>query len=264
MEMKGIDVSKWNGKVDWVAVRNFGVQFVMIRAGVGSSRGAYSTDVKFDYNIRGASAAGLKCGVYLYSYARSVTAAIGEAEYMVRILAPYKHMISFPVVYDIEDSSQEDLGRDELTAMCVGFCNTVQAAGYKPMIYTSKNWLEHKIDATKVKADVWLAQWTSKPTWSGKYTMWQYTDSGTVSGISGKVDMSIGYVDYSVIESVAQPEPVEVKPQTPSVTPGTPSSWAKASWEKAIAAGITDGTNPQNPATREQVITMLDRLGLIK
>lgn len=262
MEMKGIDVSKHNGKIDWIAVRNSGVKFVMIRAGVGSSRGAYSTDVKFDYNIRGASAAGLKCGVYLYSYARSVASAIGEAEYMVRILAPYKQMISFPVVYDIEDSSQEYLGRDELTAMCVGFCNTVQAAGYKPMIYTSKNWLEHKIDATKVNADVWLAQWTSKPTWNGKYTMWQYTDSGTVSGISGYVDMNIGYVDYSVGDD-GKPATGQTEPKVTTTT-DAPSSWAKASWEKAIAAGVTDGTNPQGPATREQVITMLDRLGLIK
>ena len=267
MELKGIDVSKWNGKIDWTAVRNAGVQFVMIRAGVGSSRGTYSTDIKFDYNIRGAAVMGLKCGVYLYSYARSVSGAVGEAQYMIKILQPYRNFISFPVVYDIEDDTQKDLGRDTITAMCKGFCDTIRAAGYKPMVYANKEWLTNRIDIAQVGADVWLAQWTSKPTWSGKYTMWQYTDNGTVSGISGVVDMNIGYVDYSTSASetpVTEPEPVDETPQEPAVVTGTPSAWAKASWEKAIAAGVTDGTNPQNPATREQVITMLDRLGLIK
>ena len=235
MELKGIDVSKWNGKIDWVSVRNSGIQFVMIRAGVGSSHGAYSTDVKFDYNIRGAASVGLKVGVYLYSYARTPADAIGEAEYMIRILEPYRHMISFPVVYDIEDSTQQSLGRNVITAMCAGFCGKIHEAGYKPMIYSSKSWLDNLIDVSAVDADVWLAQWSGKPTWDGKFTIGE-------DGLP------------STGETV--PKPV--------VTPGTPSDWAKASWEKAIAAGVTDGTNPQNPATREQVITMLDRLGLIK
>lgn len=262
MKLKGIDVSKWNGKIDWVSVRNAGIQFVMIRAGVGSSRGAYSMDVKFDYNIRGAASVGLKVGVYLYSYARTPADAIGEAEYMIRILEPYRHMISFPVVYDIEDGTQEEMGRNVITAMCAGFCSKIRAAGYKPMIYSSKSWLDSLIRVSDVDADVWLAQWRSEPTWDGKFTMWQYTDNGTVPGISGAVDMNIGYVDYSVGED-GLPSTGETVPK-PVVTPGTPSDWAKASWEKAIAAGVTDGTNPQNPATREQVITILDRLGLIK
>lgn len=264
MEMKGIDVSKWNGKVDWVGVRNSGVKFVMIRAGVGSSWGNYSTDVKFDYNIRGAASMGLKIGVYLYSYARTAAAAVGEAEYMVKILEPYRSMISFPVVYDIEDDTQKDLGKSTITSMCACFCNTIRAAGYKPMIYANKEWLTNRIDVNAIKADVWLAQWTSKPSWSGKYTMWQYTDSGSVSGISGAVDMNIGYFDYSAGED-GQPATGQTEPKdTTATTADTPSSWAKASWEKAIAAGVTDGTNPQNPITREQVVVMLDRLGLIK
>lgn len=263
MELKGIDVSKWNGKIDWVRVRNAGIQFVMIRAGLGSSWGNYSTDVKFDYNIRAAASVGIKVGVYLYSYARTLEGAIGEGEYMVRILEPYRSMISFPVVYDIEDDSQKQLGRDAITAMCAGFCRTVSAAGYKPMIYSSKSWLDSLIDVSAINTDVWLAQWRSEPTWSGKYTMWQYTDSGSVDGISGNVDMNIGYVDYSLGDD-GHPATDQTEPKDAVTETGTPSSWAKDAWEKAIAAGVTDGTRPQDPITREQVITILDRLGLIK
>jgi len=258
--MKGIDVSKWNGKVDWVRVRNDGIQFAMIKACSGSNRGAYSTDPTFDYNIRGAAAAGIPCGVYLYSYAKSVDAAVGEANYLVGVLTAYRKFITLPVVYDIEDNSQVGLGRATLTAMTKAFCDVIRSAGYKPMFYTSKSWLVSYIDASKVDADVWLAQWTSKPTWSGTYTMWQYTDNGTVAGISGAVDMNICYKDYAASQPAEQPaaSPAPSAEETPKETVTTP---AQAAQPAGTAQPAAQNAQAASPYDYEAAIATLSSLG---
>lgn len=249
MELKGIDVSRWQGDINWTNVKNSGINFVMIKAASGSNKGTYSLDPKFKVNIVGAYNAGLKVGVYLYSYAQTVIGVLGEAKFFVEQLAPYKKYITLPVAYDIEDSTQAYLGKTVLTEMARTFCNHIRSSGFIPMVYASKSWFETYLDTKIIGADVWLAQWGSKPTWGGKFTMWQYSEKGSVPGISGDVDMNIGYVDYAA-NTVAENN--------------TPSDWAKEAWSKAKDKGILDGTNPRNEITREQLAVILDRLSLFE
>ena len=260
MELRGIDVSKWNGNIDWAKVRASGIDFAMIKAANGSNKGTYSMDPKFEFNIREAYDAGLHCGVYLYSYAKTPSGAADEAKFLLSKLEPYKKLITFPVAYDLEDISQQSLPKSVLTSMCRSFCDAVRAAGYKPMLYSNTSWLTTKIDSTQVNADIWLAHWATKPTWNGKYTMWQYSSKGAVAGISGSVDMDIGYVNYTEEDNMSASH----NGTSSDKNIGTPSSWAASSWAKAVSLGVVDGTSPQGNVTREQLAVILDRLGLLK
>ncbi len=263
MELKGIDVSKWNGSIDFKKVRAAGIDFVMIKAANGSNKGTYTLDPKFDTNIRAAHSAGLRCGVYLYSYAKTPTGATGEAKFLAEKLAPYRSMISFPAAYDIEDSSQSTLSKTVITSMCANFCKVMRKSGFTPMIYANASWLTNKIDTASLDVDIWLAQWAAKPTWSGTYTMWQYSSKGNVAGISGAVDMNISYKDYAnpSAESAVKSESGNTSVLTAKAD--TPSVYAASAWTKASAKGIMDGTNPQGTITREQVAVVLDRLHLL-
>lgn len=196
-EIKGIDVSKWQGTITWPKVKADGVKFAMIRAGIGGSRGGGSTDPCFEKNIGGALGAGLDVGAYLYSYALTAEAAKKEAEWLVSLLAPWHDRITYPVCYDLEDKSQAGLGRKVCTDMAIAFCDVIKRAGYKPMIYSNPAWLNNRLDLTRLGGiDIWLAQWAQKPTWQGKYTMWQKCEDGVCGGIKGNVDIDVSYVDY--------------------------------------------------------------------
>ena len=148
---KGIDVSKYQGLIDWNQVAASGHGFAFIK--LGSTR--YGIDPFFDYNIRAAQAAGVKTGVYLYSYAQSVEEAAGEAALMVSLLEPY--IVNMPVVLDVEDKTQSGLDTGTLQMMCYTFYQVLDAAGYYPIIYSNKNWFEKKIG--NIMMDKWVAQW---------------------------------------------------------------------------------------------------------
>ena len=196
MEIKGIDVSKWQGRIDWKAVAGSGVKFAMIRAAYGSTSGRITIDPYFAENVRGAVAAGIAVGVYLYSYARTVYAARLEAQNLVAALATSKEQITYPVAYDLEDASQQSLGRVRNGEMVRAFCDVVRAAGYQPILYANKSWIDNHIDVPD-DVPVWLARWgVSDP--GMPCQMWQYSDSGSVVGIKGSVDMNISYIDYAV------------------------------------------------------------------
>lgn len=196
---KGIDVSYAQGAVDWNAVKASGVEFAMIRA----SRGAVGTkpmavDTTFDYNITQATAAGLKVGVYHYLYADTVSEAKKEAKFFLKTIAPYK--ITYPVVLDVEEQYQADLGKKKLTSIVKAFLDEVSAAGYYTMIYANKAWLTNYLDMSKLSDyDVWLAQWNTVPTYAGDFGMWQYSSKGIVSGINGYVDLNLSYKNYTKI-----------------------------------------------------------------
>lgn len=194
MELKGIDVSKWNGTIDWEAVAGSGVQFAMIRAATGLKNGQITRDPRFAENVERAAAAGLRVGAYLYSYAKSETAAMREADGLLGVLAPYREKITFPVAYDIEEASQAALGRNLCTAMAQTFCEVIRNAGYQPVLYANPNWLKNYIDCPD-GVGLWLARWNaSKP--GQPCDMWQYSDSGNVPGISGNVDMNLSYSEF--------------------------------------------------------------------
>lgn len=194
----GIDVSKWNGTIDWTAVKNSGVNYVIIRCGYrGSSQGTLIEDPKFTTNIKGATAAGLKVGVYFFTQAVDEREAVEEASMVIEQIKNYK--ISYPVFLDVESSGgrADSISKETRTAVCKAFCQTIQNAGYTAGIYANKTWLEKKIDADALSAyKIWLAQYASTPTYTGRYDLWQYRSTGRVTGISGDVDMNLSYMGY--------------------------------------------------------------------
>ncbi len=194
----GIDVSKWNGTIDWQAVKNSGVNYVIIRCGYrGSSTGALVEDPKFRANIKGASDAGIKVGIYFFSQAVNRNEAVEEASMVLELIKGYK--ISYPVFLDVESSGGRADGIDKNTRTDVikAFCETIQNSGYTAGVYANKSWLTNKIDAGQLsRYKIWLAQYASTPTYTGRYDMWQYKSTGRVTGISGNVDLNLSYLGY--------------------------------------------------------------------
>ena len=194
----GIDVSKWNGNIDWNAVKNSGINYVIIRCGYrGSSAGSLVVDPKFTANIKGATAAGLKVGVYFFTQAVDEREAVEEASMVLDQIKNYK--ISYPVFLDVESSGgrADKIDKATRTAVCKAFCQTIQNAGYNAGIYANKSWLTTKLDPSALSAyKIWLAQYAAAPTYTGRYDLWQYRSTGSVSGISGNVDMNLSYLGY--------------------------------------------------------------------
>ena len=194
----GIDVSRHNGKIDWNAVKSSGVDYVIIRCGYrGSSSGALIADQNFQTNIKGATAAGLKVGIYVFSQAINEVEAVKEASLAVSLAKGYK--LTYPIFIDTESSGgrADKIDVATRTAVINAFCQTVQSAGYQAGIYASKSWFEQKLSMGSVgNYRIWLAQYAAAPTYSGRYDMWQYSSKGTISGINGKVDLNLSYLGY--------------------------------------------------------------------
>lgn len=193
MEYKGIDISKYQGNVDFKKVKDTGIQFVIARIGYGMYEN--QKDPKFEEYYKGATDNNLPIGVYLYSYALSVEDAEKEADMALKWLN--KRKLNLPVYYDIEDKSQQILSKTTLTNMATAFCKKIEKAGYWAGIYANKYWLTTFLDskALEEKFTIWVAQYNTTNTYKGKYDMWQYTSSGRVNGINGNVDMNILYRD---------------------------------------------------------------------
>ena len=194
-QYKGIDVRKHNGTIDWAKVKAAGVQFAMLRAGYG--RYDNQKDERFEANYKGATAAGIPVGAYHYSYATTAEQAKQEAEVFLGWIKG--KTLTYPVAFDIEDKKQANLGVSVISDIIRAFCETVEAAGYYVVVYANKDWLTNRIDADcKSRYDIWLAQWTSEPTYTGSFGLWQYSSKGSVDGVSGNVDMNIAYKDYPI------------------------------------------------------------------
>ncbi len=194
----GIDVSRHNGKIDWNAVKASGVDYVIIRCGYrGSATGVLIEDQSFRTNIKGATAAGLKVGVYVFSQAINEVEAVKEASLAVSLVKGYN--LTYPIFIDTESSGgrADKIDRATRTAVVNAFCQTVASAGYKPGIYASKTWFEDKLNMGAIgNYKIWLAQYSTAPTYSGRYDMWQYSSKGKISGISTKVDLNYSYLGY--------------------------------------------------------------------
>lgn len=196
----GIDVSKWNGNIDWTAVKNSGVDFVIIRSGYrGSSQGSLVADPKFEANIKGANAAGIKVGIYFFSQAVNKTEAVEEASMVLQQVKNYK--ISYPIFIDVEEVAgggrANNIDKATRTEVIKAFCQTIQNSGYTAGVYANKSWLTEKIDTSQLGSyKIWLAQYAAQPTYSGRYDMWQYKKTGKINGISGDVDLNLSYLGY--------------------------------------------------------------------
>lgn len=205
----GIDVSKWQGKIDWQKVKSSGIEFAFIRIGYRGENGIIYKDDNADYNIQQAQKAGVLVGVYFFSTAVNETEAKEEAVWTSKAIEGYS--ISYPVVYDCEgykksSSRMNSIAADERTANALTFLKAIEAEGYEPMFYAARNdvltntyW---NITDISAKYKVWIAQYPSKtypdrnkPEYSGRADAWQYTDKGTVSGIEGNVDMVVCYFE---------------------------------------------------------------------
>lgn len=189
----GIDVSEHNGALDWATIKKAGISFAVIRDGYGTSH----TDKYFVHNIEGALAQGIPVGIYHFSYALSAAGAKKEAEYVLKLLEPYKGKIAMPVFYDFEYDTVAyakkqgvTLGREAFNAHTVAFCDAIQAAGYRAGVYYNLDYLRKYVDVDRVGKYVqWYAQYASTASASG-WGLWQYSSSYTIPGCSGKFDIN--------------------------------------------------------------------------
>ncbi len=203
----GIDVSKWQGKIDWKKVKNSGIDFAIIRIGYRGENGILYRDENADYNIQQAQKNGILVGVYFFSTATTVAEAREEAAWTANAIKGYK--ISYPVVYDCEgytntNSRMYDISAQNRTDNALEFLKSIKSAGYDVMIYGAKADFENSTlwDIARIEKDykVWIAHYSQavypqkqNPDYSGRYDMWQYTNRGTVDGIDGNCDMILSY-----------------------------------------------------------------------
>lgn len=205
----GIDVSKWQGIIDWKKVKEAGVNYAIIRIGYsGSSTGKIVEDEQATYNLQKAISAGVKVGVYFFSSAITKEEALNEAKWVADYIAPYK--ITYPVVFDMEnyndiDNRMYNLSKTDRTNLAITFLDHIKNIGYIPMFYNSKNELINnkgwETDRLEARYKMWVARYPDveykvgdKLDYEGDYHIWQYTDKGKINGISGYVDLNASYM----------------------------------------------------------------------
>lgn len=194
----GIDVSKWNGEIDWDKVKNAGVQYAIVRAGYrGSVTGSLVEDPYFAANMKGAAASGVPVGVYFFTQAVNEVEAVEEASAVLKLVREYK--LDYPVFIDTEGAGgngrADGLDAETRTLVCEAFCRTIENAGYKAGVYGSRSWYNNRLETSRLENYcIWLAEYRSIPIYQGYYQMWQYTSKGRIDGIKGNVDMNISYL----------------------------------------------------------------------
>jgi len=248
---EGIDVSYAQGKIDWKAVKESGIDYAIIRAGYGNAKKyPNQIDTWFKYNIDEAQKVGMDIGIYWYSYAYDVETAREEAEGCYNIIKDYK--FQYPVYFDIEEEKHKKLSAAEVSAIIDTFCSTIESKGYHAGIYSFTSLLSTKVYKQILdKYAVWVAHWNvNAPAFSGNYGMWQYNAVGRVNGINTDVDLDHCYINYPYIISPDTYDPdgteTSVSPvQYPASTEKVVakgidvSVWqAKVDWEKVEKSGI--------------------------
>ena len=190
----GIDVSYWQEKIDWDAVKGEGVQFTFIRVGHGDRK----LDTRFKENISEANRVGIPAGVYFYSTAQTEEEALLDAQFVIDSVQGYT--ISYPIVIDMEDASQIDLGKEKITDMVIAFCDEIRAAGYTPMIYCNENWYKNYIDFERLgDIERWIARYAVKGSSNIQRDIWQAGSTTRLNGIKGNADIDFAYTDYTKI-----------------------------------------------------------------
>ncbi len=198
----GIDVSRFNGDIDWEKVAKAGVKFAYIRVGSrGTTEGKLLEDNKFEDNIQGALENGIECGVYFYSQAVDDIEAKEEAQLVLDAIEPYE--IKLPVVFDIETADTdgartETVTQAEFTDIARTFCDMVKNAGYTPMIYGNTKTFTMLLDITQLQdIDTWIAYYNLPQYYPYEFSVWQYSSSGQIDGIDGDVDLNIAIKDFT-------------------------------------------------------------------
>ncbi|NMB43887.1 MAG: hypothetical protein GX995_07135 [Clostridiales bacterium] len=226
----GIDVSKWQGVIDWKKVKDSGVEFAMIRAGYRTlDKGIIQEDPYAQYNLQQAQANGIKIGVYFFSTAINEDEVKEEAKWLTDFIAPYR--ITYPVAFNCEgftnpSNRQYSLSKEDRTNLAINFLDYVSSKGYTPMFYAAKSEIEgnSQWNASKLasKYKIWVAQYpesfspSSKSSYSGSHHMWQYTSKGQVAGISKTVDLNVAYFGYDTEAKAKSDTPVETVTADPT------------------------------------------------
>ena len=207
---RGIDVSQWQGNIDWGAVKASGqVDFAIIRAGYRGwgTEGTLQVDPYFVKNVREAAANNIDIGLYFFTQATNVPEAIEEANFVLNLVRQYNVNLTYPIFIDTEDSGAVNSGKvgraDNLdvwtrTQVCKAFVDTIESYGYRSGIYASRNWFYEKLNTPElITGDIWLAHYTydvnKKSDFKYRYQLWQYTSSGYIPGINGNVDLNVAY-----------------------------------------------------------------------
>lgn len=273
--MRGIDVWKGQGDIQWAKVKADGIDFAMIKASQGRERKNPSVrnfpDPKFSKNIVDAHRWGIRCGVYHYLTAQTVPEAMEEAELFLSVIEPYRSIIDLYAAVDVEEEKYLPKDKTLLTQIVYAFCSRVQAAGYDPIIYTNPNYLKYRLNDVS-KYPLWLALWRSKtnvPTVKQYPSMriWQW-GSEAVDGINGKVD-----ANFMIVE---KPEEVPETPKAETVVKpnhngdvnkmdNTASEWAADAVKWCVDNGILLGDQNgdlmlHQPMTREQACLVVKRM----
>lgn len=274
MQKKGVDISEHNGSVDFQALKNAGVQFVIIRLGYGSDY-VSQDDSRFSENVRKAETAGMPWGAYLYSYAKTAAMAKSEAQHALRLLNGKKP--AYGVWFDVEDGQ---ISSADVVTTSQTFCDAMEAAGVYAGIYASLSWLNGKLNSPRLdKYDKWVAQWNSTCTYKKPYGIWQYTDKLVVSGKN--FDGNWAYKDYpSIIKAMSEPEKEEpelteaevkeiarreVEAWFAELAKKPAADWAQEAVEFVQAEGLMHGDaeggfRPQSFITRQEVAAVLKNL----
>lgn len=192
----GIDVSAWQKEIDWEKVKAAGVDFVIIRCGYrGAKTGVLVEDSYFYKNLQGAKDAGIDVGVYFFTQALNETEAVEEASMVLALVGDTE--LDYPIFIDTENTNgrADPLDKNTRTAVCDAFCKTIERAGKKAGVYASRNWFNTKLDDDRLESHVrWVAEYASTTAYTKRYEMWQYTSSGSIDGINGRVDLDVSYI----------------------------------------------------------------------
>lgn len=217
----GIDVSQWQADINWQAVKEYGVDFAILRLGYSGE-----TDLKFEQNFAAAKEQGIKLGVYIYSYALSVEEAEDDARQVLNTLGARAVGLEYPIFFDIEDDSQAGFTKRKKTDMCLAFIKIIKDAGCNVGVYANRNWFEEHIYREEIElagADIWRAQYLKtdrasedyavldKPEVYSDVDIWQFRSDGRVAGIEDDVDMNVAFKDYSNNVFVYTGEPITPK-----------------------------------------------------
>lgn len=195
----GIDVSHYQGEIDWNRVKESGIEFAFIRLGYrGYTTGEICLDRYFFENIENAQASGLEVGIYFFSQAIDEEEAIEEANFVIQNLSGYD--LQLPIVYDPEsilhdDSRTDDISGEQFTKNTLAFCQTIKDAGFEPMIYSNMLWEAYKLDLAQLTDyPIWYADYELMPQTPYHFTFWQYSNTGSVDGIGAATDLNIRFV----------------------------------------------------------------------
>ncbi|MDE6420433.1 MAG: glycoside hydrolase family 25 protein, partial [Lachnospiraceae bacterium] len=242
MAVMGMDISSFNGEIDWEKIKEQGIGFVIIRCGYrGYTSGALVEDACFVRNISEANQAGVRVGVYFFTQAVNEVEAVEEASMVVTLCRDYR--VQLPVFIDTETAAHGEGRADGLdvqtrTLVLKAFCETIENAGYRAGVYASKNWFYERVDASQLTDYLtWLAEYKDKPTYEGSFQFWQYTSHGYVNGVTGRVDLNIGNLSLFDLGAMWRGDD-EIEPEQE----------AEAAGEAGAEPDVVPegGTNPEN------------------